>query len=216
MDQSLILLKPDAVLRRVVGVRVLEQFLEKGLEIDNFLELQVSEDLAEEHYAEHKDKPFFPRLKKYIMLCPIIAMIVSGVEIVQKIREMAGATMANKAEADTIRGKYGIWGGINVIHASDSSESAKREIMLWISKTSLGKSEGRVNSQKYISEWANQISIDVTPKLRETCRELSENPNLEEAARRQIGEYLLKENPYQNKNHLSSLRDAIIEAVLET
>lgn len=216
MDQSLILLKPDAVLRRVVGVRVLEQFLEKGLEIDNFLELQVSEDLAEEHYAEHKDKPFFPRLKKYIMLCPIIAMIVSGVEIVQKIREMAGATMANKAEADTIRGKYGIWGGINVIHASDSSESAKREIMLWISKTSLGKSEGRVNSQKYISEWANQISIDVTPKLRETCRELSENPDLEEAARRQIGEYLLKENPYQNKNHLSSLRDAIIEAVLET
>lgn len=216
MDQSLILLKPDAVLRRVVGVRVLEQFLEKGLEIDNFLELQVSEDLAEEHYAEHKDKPFFPRLKKYIMLCPIIAMIVSGVEIVQRIREMAGATMANKAEADTIRGKYGIWGGINVIHASDSSESAKREIMLWISKTSLGKSEGRVNSQKYISEWANQISIDVTPKLRETCRELSENPDLEEAARRQIGEYLLKENPYQNKNHLSSLRDAIIEAVLGT
>lgn len=216
MDQSLILLKPDAVLRRVVGVRVLEQFLEKGLEIDNFLELQVSEDLAEEHYAEHKDKPFFPRLKKYIMLCPIIAMIVSGVEIVQRIREMAGATMANKAEADTIRGKYGIWGGINVIHASDSSESAKREIMLWTSKTPLGKSEGRVNSQKYISEWANQISIDVTPKLRETCRELSENPDLEEAARRQIGEYLLKENPYQNKNHLSSLRDAIIEAVLET
>ncbi len=215
MDQSLVLLKPDAVLRRAVGVRVLEQFLEEGFKIDNFLELQVSEDFAEEHYAEHKGKPFFPRLKEYIMLCPIIAMIVSGVEIIQKIREMAGATMANKAEADTIRGKYGIWGGINVIHASDSSESAKREIMLWTSKTPLGKSEGLVNAQKYISEWAPKISTDGTPKLREICRKLSENSDLEEAARQQIGEYLLKENPYQNKKHLNGLRDAIIQAVLE-
>lgn len=216
MEQSLILLKPDAVLRRVVGVRVLEQFLEKGFEINNFLELQVSEELAEEHYAEHKSKPFFPRLKEYIMLSPIVAMVVSGAGIIHRIREMAGATMANKSEADTIRGKYGVWGGINVIHASDSSESAKREITLWSNKTPLIKTEGLESAQKYVSEWAPKIITDFTPKLKEVCKKLSENPNFLETARQQIGEYLSKENPYQNKKHLNRLRDAIVEAVLET
>jgi len=216
MEQSLILLKPDAVLRRLIGVRVLENFLERGFEIENFLELQVSEELASLHYAEHKDKPFFPRLKKYIMLSPIIAMIVSGDGIIQKIRELAGATMANKADAQTIRGKYGIWGGINVIHASDSVESAEREIRLWKSKTPLGKSEGRINAEKYISEWAPRIGLNATPRLREICRKLSENPDFLDAARRRIDEHLLRENPYSNKEHLKRLRDAIIQAVLET
>ncbi|MGQ9720091.1 MAG: nucleoside-diphosphate kinase [Candidatus Jordarchaeum sp.] len=216
MEQSLILLKPDAVLRRVVGVRVLEQFLKEGFEVNNFLELQVSEDLAEKHYAEHKGKPFFPRLKEYIILSPIVAMVVSGDGIIHKIREMAGATMANKAEANTIRGKYGIWGGINVIHASDSSESSKREITLWTSETLLSKSEGLKNAQKYVSEWTPKIGADFTPKLREVCKKLSENTSLLNIAKQQIGEYLIKENPYQNKKNLNLLRDAIIEAVLET
>ena len=216
MEQSLVLLKPDAVLRRVVSVRVLESFLEKGFGIENFLELQVSEDLAERHYAEHKDKPFFPGLKAYITLCPVVAMVVTGSGIIQTIREMAGATMANKASAETIRGKYGIWGGVNVIHASDSSESAKREIKLWRSNTSLGKSKGYENAEKYVSEWSPKIDLDLTPKLREACKKLSENHNLVKTVRQQIRDYLLAENPYTNKKQLTGLEDAIVNAVLET
>jgi nucleoside-diphosphate kinase len=216
MEQSLVILKPDAVLRRVVGVRVLEIFLEKGFGIENFLELQVSEDLAEKHYAEHKGKPFFPSLKAYIMLCPVVAMVVTGNGIIKTIREMAGATMANKADAGTIRGKYGIWGGINVIHASDSSESAKREIKLWRSETPLGESEGYQNTEKYISEWMPKIDNDVTPKLREACKKLSENHSLVETIRQQIRDYLLAENPHSNKKQLNNLGEAIIQAVLET
>ncbi|MBS7250143.1 MAG: nucleoside-diphosphate kinase [Candidatus Freyarchaeota archaeon] len=215
MEQSLVLLKPDAVIRRVVGVRVLEKFLDKNFKIDNFLELQVSENLAEKHYAEHKGKPFFPRLKEYIMLSPVVAMVVSGDGIIRSIREMAGATMANRAEPGTIRGDYGVWGGINVIHASDSIESAKREIDLWISETPLGESDGFKNAKKYISKWAPKTSIDVTHNLREACRKLSENPNTVESIRRQIGAYLLNENPHANKDQLNRLRDAIIQAVLE-
>lgn len=216
MEQSLVILKPDAVLRRIVGIRVLENFLEKGFGIENFLELQVSEGLAEKHYAEHKGKPFFPNLKAYIMLCPVVAMVVTGRGIIKTIREMAGATMANKADSGTIRGKYGIWGGINVIHASDSSESAKREIKLWRSETSLGKCEGYENTEKYISEWTPKISIDFTPKLREACKKLSENHNLVKTIKQQIRDYLLAENPYSNKKQLTNLGDAIIQAVLET
>ncbi|WXG40568.1 MAG: nucleoside-diphosphate kinase [Candidatus Freyarchaeum deiterrae] len=216
MEQSLVLLKPDAVLRRVVGVRVLENFLEKGFGIENFLELQVSEDLGEKHYAEHKDKPFFPSLKAYITLCPIVAMVVTGSGIIRTIRDMAGATMANKADADTIRGKYGIWGGINVIHASDSGESAKREIKLWRSKTSLAKSDGYENTEKYISEWAPKINIELTSKLREACKKLSEDHSLVKTVRQQIRDYLLAENPYSNKKQLTGLEDAIAAAVLET
>jgi nucleoside-diphosphate kinase len=216
MEQSLVLLKPDAVLRRIVGIRVLENFLKKGFGIENFLELQVSEDLAEKHYAEHKDKPFFPSLKAYIKLCPVVAMMVTGSGIIQTIREMAGATMANKANAETIRGKYGIWGGINVIHASDSSESAKREIRLWRNNTKLGESKGYENTEKYISEWSSKISIDLTPKLKEACKKLSENHDLAKTVRQQIRDYLLAENPYSDKKQIAGLEEAIVNAVLET
>jgi nucleoside-diphosphate kinase len=192
----------------------LETFLEKGFKIENFLELQVSEDLAEKHYEEHKAKPFFPSLKAYIMLSPIVAMVISGSGIIKKIREMAGATMANKADAGTIRGKYGIWAGINVIHASDSSESAKREIKLWRSETPLGESEGYEKAVKYISEWAPKISIDLTSQLREACKKLSENHNIAKTVRQQIIDYLLTENPYSDKKQIINLGDAIIQAVL--
>lgn len=214
MEQSLVLLKPDAVLRRFVSVRVLEAFLEKGFEIENFLELQVSEDLAEKHYEEHKAKPFFPSLKAYIMLSPIVAMVVSGNGIIKKTREMAGATMANKADAGTIRGKYGIWAGINVIHASDSVESAKREIKLWRSKTPLGESEGYEKTVKYISEWSPKIGSDLTVQLRAACKKLSENHSLAKTIRQQIIGYLLSENPYSDEKQLTNLGDAIIQAVL--
>jgi nucleoside-diphosphate kinase len=126
------MLKPDAVLRRLSG-KILTRFEERGLQIVAAKMMIITRELAEEHYGEHKEKPFFGELVNYITSGPVLATVIEGEECISLIRKMVGATNPKEADIGTIRGDYAIDTGRNIIHASDSAQSAEREISLFFS-----------------------------------------------------------------------------------
>lgn len=132
------MLKPDAVLRRLTG-EILSRFEERGLKITAAKLLVMEKDLAETHYAEHSEKPFFKDLVEYITSGPVLALVIEGEDCISLIRKMVGATNPKEADLGTIRGDYAIDTGRNIIHASDSTESANREISLFFNDSEIYK-----------------------------------------------------------------------------
>lgn len=133
MERTLILLKPDAVQRRLAG-RIISRFEDKGLNFVAMKLLRVTPELAKKHYAEHVEKGWYPTLEQFITGGPIIAAIVEGLEAIRVVREMLGATSGLKAAPGTIRGDYSSSRQMNLVHASDGPEAAKREIELYFKK----------------------------------------------------------------------------------
>lgn len=129
-ERTFVLLKPDAVQRGLVG-RIVARFEERGLKLVGVKFLRVSRSLAESYYAEHRGKAFFEPLMSYITSGPVLAFVLEGDGAVALVRKMMGKTNAAEAEPGTIRGDYALTIGRNVIHGSDSAESAKREIGLF-------------------------------------------------------------------------------------
>jgi nucleoside-diphosphate kinase len=140
MERTLILLKPDCVERRLVG-RVLSRFEDKGLNLVAMKLIRISPDLAKRHYAEHVSKPFYPGLEKFITAGPVVAAIIEGLEAIRVVREMLGATSGLKAAAGTIRGDFSSSRQMNLVHASDGPEAAKREIELYFQPSEIVESE---------------------------------------------------------------------------
>lgn len=130
MQNTLIILKPDAVQRRLVG-SILARFEAKGLRIAALKLIQVDRALAEKHYGEHAGRPFFEGLIQFITGGPVIVGVLSGNEAISVVRSMLGATNGTAAAPGTIRGDYSISKQNNLVHGSDSPESAAREIALW-------------------------------------------------------------------------------------
>ncbi len=130
MQHTLIIFKPDCVQRRLVG-RVLQRFEAKGLRIAALKLIQVGRELGEEHYGEHKGKPFFGGLIDFITAGPVVVGVLHGNEAIAVVRSMLGATNGTAAAAGTIRGDFSISKQNNLIHGSDSPESARREMALW-------------------------------------------------------------------------------------
>ncbi|GHT11665.1 nucleoside diphosphate kinase [Planctomycetales bacterium] len=130
MEQTLIILKPDAVERQLVG-EILRRFENKGLRIVEMKMLRISVDKAKQHYAEHVEKPFYPGLEEYITSGPVVAAVIEGPEAIAVVRRMVGPTNGIEAPAGTIRGDYSLSGQRNLVHASDSADSAQREIKLF-------------------------------------------------------------------------------------
>jgi nucleoside-diphosphate kinase len=129
-ERTLVLIKPDAVRRGLVG-QILSRFERKGLAIDAMVYRTMDTALADEHYAEHLEKPFYPPLKEFMTSGPLVAAILSGDQAVEVVRALVGATDGRKAAAGTIRGDFSLSNRENLVHASDSAVSAKREITLW-------------------------------------------------------------------------------------
>lgn len=130
MERTFVMIKPDAVQRGLIG-KIISRLEKKGLKIVAMKMLSVSKELAERHYAEHREKPFFENLVSYITSAPVVAMVVEGKNAVKVVRTLVGATNPQEALPGTIRGDFGMDIGRNVIHASDSLESAEREISLF-------------------------------------------------------------------------------------
>ena len=130
MEKSFVMMKPDAVSRRLMG-KIMTRFEEKGLQIIAIKMLAIDENLAKDHYGEHAEKPFFNDLVAYITSSPSLAMVIKGDDAISLIRKMVGATNPKEADLGTIRGDYAIDMGRNVIHASDSAKSAEKEIKLF-------------------------------------------------------------------------------------
>jgi nucleoside-diphosphate kinase len=130
MSQTLILVKPDAFERSLTG-EVLVRFERKGLRIAALKKLTASEAVAHEHYAEHTEKPFFGELVDFITGGPLIAAVLEGPEAVKAARQLIGATNPVEAATGSIRGDFALEVTFNMVHGSDSDESAAREIAIW-------------------------------------------------------------------------------------
>ncbi|GAB3646210.1 nucleoside-diphosphate kinase [Glycomyces tarimensis] len=131
-QRTLVLIKPDAVERGLIG-EVLARLERKGLRIERMELRAMDAELSDAHYAEHVGRPYYEGLKEFMTSGPLVALIAAGDEAIPVVRTLAGATDGRKADAGTIRGDLSLSNQKNLIHASDSEESAKREIDLWFS-----------------------------------------------------------------------------------
>ena len=135
-EKTLVLVKPDGVQRGLVG-DILSRFEHKGLKVIALKMLQVTKEMAENHYGEHQGKPFFGGLIEFITAAPLVAIVVEGNNAISVIRKMVGATNPQDAAPGTIRHDFGMHMGRNLIHASDSTESAEKEIGLFFDKNQI-------------------------------------------------------------------------------
>jgi nucleoside-diphosphate kinase len=126
-ERSLIIIKPDAIQRSIVG-EIVTRFERKGLKIIGMKMMHLADVIVEEHYSHIKDKPFFPRIKKFMTSAPVVVVAVAGLKAIDAIRIIVGPTKSFEAAAGTIRGDYALSMQSNVVHASDSVENAAIEI----------------------------------------------------------------------------------------
>ncbi len=136
MERTLILLKPDCIQRKLAGA-VLSRFEKRGLKIVGMKMMQLKDLLLEDHYSHLKQKPFFKGIRDFMKSTPVIAVVLEGKECVEVVRAMCGPTNARAAAAGTIRGDYALSVQSNIVHASDSTETAEKEIKRFFSKDEL-------------------------------------------------------------------------------
>ena len=136
MQRTLIIVKPDAVQRRLIG-RIMQRFEDKGLAVAAMKVMQLSRELAKRQYAVHKGKPFYPGLIDYITSGPVVLMVLQGERCVEIARTLMGETFGYEASPGTIRGDFGASRTYNLVHGSDSSESAAAEIALYFKEDEL-------------------------------------------------------------------------------
>jgi len=136
VEKTFLMVKPDGVQRNLVG-EIITRFEQKGFKLVGAKLMQISEDLAKEHYGEHKERPFFNDLVNFITSGPVFAMVWEGENVIKTARKMMGETNPADAAPGTIRGDYGLTIDKNVIHGSDAPESAEREINLFFDEAQL-------------------------------------------------------------------------------
>ncbi len=146
MEHSLIILKPDAVQRGLIGP-ILTRIEQRGLRIVGMKLIQIDEALARRHYAVHEGKPFFNSLISYISSGPVVVMVVAGANVIEIVRSMVGATNPVKAAPGTIRGDFALEIGRNLIHASDSPENGEMEVNLFF------RPEELVDMRRSADQW---------------------------------------------------------------
>jgi nucleoside-diphosphate kinase len=146
MERTLILVKPDAMQRGLAG-EILARLERRGLRIAGLRLMQVPRELAERHYAEHQGKPFYAGLIDYITACPIVAAVFEGTNAVAAARQTMGATNPTNAAPGTIRADLGLETGRNLVHGSDSTESAAREIAIFF------PDGGIIDTSRDVDKW---------------------------------------------------------------
>ncbi len=127
MQRTLILLKPDAVTKKITG-KVLSRFEEAGFTIRGCKMIKLSKEVLRNHYAHIADKPFYPEVEDFMGSAPVIALVLEGDDVVAKVRDMLGVTDSRKAAAGTLRATYGVDQMVNVAHASDGADAAEQEV----------------------------------------------------------------------------------------
>ncbi len=148
MERTFLMVKPDGVQRNLMG-EIVSRFENKGFQLVGAKLMQITEELAEQHYGEHKERPFFGELVEFITSGPVFAMVWEGENVISTARLLVGATNPTESAPGTIRGDFAVTVGKNIIHGSDSSESAVREIGLFF------KEEELVSYDKVMNNWIN-------------------------------------------------------------
>lgn len=151
MEQTVVLVKPDGVQRGLIG-EIIHRFERKGLKLSAIKMISVDEALVDEWYAHHKDKPFFSGLKSYMMSYPIVAMIWEGVGAVDTVRRMIGVTKAREASPGTVRGDFAMSQQYNLVHASESSKIAEREVEIMFDTDEIFQWDKKEDIHVYLEE----------------------------------------------------------------
>lgn len=146
MEKTFLMVKPDGVQRGLIG-EIVSRFEKKGFKMTAGKLIVIPREVAEQHYGEHKERPFFGELVDFITSGPVFAMVWEGEGVIATARQMMGQTKPAEAAPGTIRGDFGVTVGKNIIHGSDSPESAQREINLFF------KEEEHANYKKHMDEW---------------------------------------------------------------
>jgi nucleoside-diphosphate kinase len=150
MERSLILIKPDAIQRGLAG-QIITRFEDKGLKIAGIKFLTLTDELLSDHYSHLADKPFFGGIKRFMQLTPVIAICLEGVDCVETVRRLCGITKAREASPGTIRGDWAMSVQANLVHASDSLETAQKEVARFFNDSELFEYE-TVRTQTIYSE----------------------------------------------------------------
>lgn len=215
MERSFVIIKPDGTARRRVGALVVKALMNHGFNLVAFNEMKVPESLAKMHYDVHKDKPFFPWLVEFISSAPVLTMIFEAENVIQGIRDALGATFVQKAASDSLRGKYGIWAGINIAHASDAPETAAKEIELWATEGGLVESEDASDMAKaYIKKYSTGTS-DYTGEIREIVKDAIESKDTSDGVLESMKSLLEKDAEGISNDDISSLARVIFDFVKE-
>ncbi|MDG1137645.1 MAG: nucleoside-diphosphate kinase [Phycisphaerales bacterium] len=153
MEQTLIILKPDAVQRGLMG-KIITRFEEKGLKVVGAKFMQISQELAATHYSDHRERPFYAGLVSFMTSSPVLVLALEGVGAIAVCRSMMGATFGSQAASGTIRGDYGVSNSFNLIHGSDSPEAAMKELGLFFNDGEL------INWNRASEGWVYDLSGD--------------------------------------------------------
>jgi len=149
--------------------------MDQGYKICAFREMKVPRSLAKLHYTVHKEKPFFPWLVDFISSAPVLTIIFEADNVIQGVRDALGATFVQKADPTSLRGKYGIWAGVNIAHASDAPETAVQEIELWTVEGGLKESSDAEEQARTYIEHYSSGDADYTMEIRDIIKNAIEN-----------------------------------------
>ncbi len=189
--------------------------MNEGLKVVAFKEMKVPESLAKMHYDVHKDKPFFPWLVDFISSAPVLTMIFEADNAIQKIRDALGATFVQKADPNTLRGKYGIWAGVNIAHASDAPETAAKEIELWTNEGGLKESDdAEEKARAYITKYSVG-DADYTMEIRNTVKNAIESGDTSDAVLQKLIDLLGKDAEGIPADQIKALAKTIFDFVVE-
>jgi nucleoside-diphosphate kinase len=215
LERSFVIIKPDGTSRRRVSALVLKALLDRGYKIVAFQEMNVPGSLAKLHYAVHKEKPFFPWLVDFISSAPVLAMIFEADNVIEGVRDALGATFVQKASPDSLRGKYGIWAGVNIAHASDAPETATDEIKLWTSESSLKESvDAEKLAQAYIQKYISG-DADYTMELRTVVKNAIENRDTSDNVLNSLKELFGKDAAGIEKADTDTLAKVVFDFIIE-
>ena len=215
MERSFVIIKPDGTARRRVSALVLKTLMDRGYKVCAFKEMKVPESLAKLHYAVHKEKPFFPWLVDFISSAPVLTMIFEADDVIQGVREALGATFVQKADPTSLRGKYGIWAGVNIAHASDAPETATKEIELWTAEGGLRESSDAEDQAKAYIEQHSSGDADYTMEIRDVVKNAIENRDISDSVLQSLVQLLGKDSEGVTPEEITALATVIFDFVKE-
>lgn len=216
-DKTLVFLKPDAVVRRYVGARLLEE-LTKGATVNQFKEVSPPREfIAQDHYGEHEGRHFFDWLVDYVDTSPLLVLELEAEGVTGAVRRKLGgggegdeiATLPNEAPAASLRGRYGIYGGLNAAHASEDSESAADELALWESHLSGADESPNERLEEYVDRYIDHPMIDPV-RYRELTESFIEGSLSADSARTRFLSLLSKESNC-SADVISALADVMVD-----
>lgn len=216
MERTLLILKPDGVVRQHVGAKVLEQVLRLECEVRKFGTVRpLRRFLADDHYYMHKGKSFFEWLLDFMTCTNLIVVVLEGSDIIRRVRETIGPTRVEEAVVKaprSLRARYGMFGGVNLVHASDSSVSASREIRQWSSIPDVRENDALQEVKRYISENIDRPYVD-TLQYRNLVKEMTQSPGKLNETTKEIVRLLRRENNSLGVTDLEHFTEVILAAV---